>query len=533
MAGQSLELRHYYRAIAKRAWLVLVLAALLAGGMYWRTVTLPMRYEATATLLVTAPIVQPPVSAASGTQAQSASGGGRSGTGSIQDIINLLSMRPVAERVTGTLGLRAGQFQQGVRAEEVRGTNLIKVRASSTDPQISARLANTTTEQFIAYYRDVNRRDMREVRSFIERELANTRAQLDASDRSIQAFKERSGVLDLDGFVSQASQGLAGVRDDRQVAAVQLKEIEARLAASIARFNRESLTRITQRATESNPVFQQLESRLTALQLQYTELSQRYTRLHPRMQALEGEMRAVQDQMKAEARYRLGNEVTAINPVHDQMLTQIAGLQVDRAATAARLSALATVQGQRQAVLLPLAAQQRGLTALLRESQILTQSYSLLADRYQTARLRESEAGFMPAGVQVVEPATVPAAPVSAAVPVRVGLGGLVGLLLGLMAAVLLESTDDRIRSPQDAERTLGVPVLAEVPDMSPPPRVAPAGAALLIGLVLTLLVGTSVVVARTGGEGAATGTNAAMTALVQLGRGIDGLTAWLGHAVR
>jgi len=532
MTGQSLELRHYYRAVAKRAWLVLLLIALIAGGMYWRTVTMPVRYEATATLLVTAPVVQPPVSAASGTQAQSDSGGGRSGPIVIRNIINLLSTRPIAERVTGALGLRAGQFQQGVRAEEVRGTNLIKVRASSTDPQMSSRLANTTTEQFIAYYRDVNRRDMREVRLFIEGELANTRAQLDASDRNIQAFKERSGILDLDGFVNQASQGLAGVRDERQAAAVQLKEIEARLAASIARFNRESLTRITQRATENSPVFQQLESRLTALQLQYTELSQRYTRLHPRMQALEGEMQAVRDQLKAEARYRLGNEVTAINPVHDQMLTQIAGLQVDRAATAARLSTLATVERGRQAVLLPLAAQQRGLTALLRENQILTQSYSLLADRYQTARLRESEAGFMPAGVQVVEPAVVPAAPVSAAVPVRVGLGGLVGLLLGLMAAVLLETTDDRIRSPQDAEHALGVPVLAEVPDMSPP-RVAPAGAALVIGLVLTLLVGTSMVVARTNGEGAATQTNAAVSALLQLGRGIDGLTAWIEKTVR
>jgi len=532
MAGQSLELRHYYRAIAKRAWLVLLLAALLAGGMYWRTVTLPVRYEATTTLLVTAPVVQPLVSAVTG-ESSSPGGTGRSGGVDTDDFIQLLSTRPVAERVTGLLGLPTSEFWRGVRAEEVRGTNLVKIRASSADPQMSARLANTTTEQFIAHYRDLNRRDMREVRAFIERELANTRAQLDASDRNIQAFKERSGVLDLDGFVSQASQGLANVRDQQQVATMQLKEIEARLAASTARLDRESLTRVTQRATENSPVFQQLESRLTALQVQYTELSQRYTPLHPRMQALEGEMRALQDQLKKEARYRLGQEVTAMNPIHDQMLTQIATLQVERAATSARLSALAGAERGRQAVLLRLAVQQRELTAFLRDNQILADSYSLLAERYQTARLRESEAGFMLAGVHVVEPATVPAAPVSAAAPVRAGLGGLVGLLLGLMAAVLLETTDDRIRSPQDAERVLGVPVLAEVPDMSPPPRVAPAGAALLIGLVLTLLVGTSVVVARTGGEGAATGTNAAMSALVQLGRGIDGLTTWLGHVVR
>jgi uncharacterized protein involved in exopolysaccharide biosynthesis len=328
------------------------------------------------------------------------------------------------------------------------------------------------------------------------------------------------------------SEDLASLRRDRQTTAILLKETEARLAAATARFNREALTRVTERSTENNSVFQQLQSRLTALELQRTELSQKYTPLHPRMQELKGELAEVKRQLMSQARYVLGKEVTGINPVHEQLLTQIAALQVDRAAMAARPLALTAEEQGRQANLLPLARQQRELGALLRDNLALTLNYSALAQLYQDARLRENEAGFVPAGVQVVEAAVTPAAPEAAGLPVRVGAGALVGLLLGLMAAIVLETSDDRIRSPREAERVLGVPVLAGVPDMAPP-RVAPAGAAAVIGLIFTLLIGTSIVVARTTSESTFGSTGAPVSMLVRLGRGIDGFAAWVGQAAR
>ncbi|HEV8339798.1 MAG TPA: hypothetical protein VGR25_09105 [bacterium] len=531
MGGQGFEFRHYYRAIVRRLWLVGLLAVLIAGGVYWRTSSQAPRYRAATTILVTAPVLQPPTSTA-GTTQQSSSSGGRSTQILMGDITHLLTTRPVAERVTGTLGLRLNTFWDSVAIEDVRGTNLLKIRASSTDRTMPARLANTTAEQFIAYFRDVNRRDMREVRTFVGKELAKTRAALEASDRQIQGYKERHQFLDLNTFIGSMSTGLETVRNDRATALVQLRETQARLAASTARLSRESLTRVGQRDLENNPVFTGLESRLTALEVQKAELSQRYTPLHPRMQTLEGEIASIRQQIKAQAQYRLGRQVQETNPIHDQMLTSIANLEVERAATTARLAALSSVERTRAAALLPLAGQQRELNALLRENTILSQSYSLLADRYQEALLRESEAGFMPAGVQVVERATTPSQPVSAGLPIRVGLGVLLGLLLGAMAAIVLETGDDRIRTPQDAERALGVPVLVGVPDMSPQ-RTAPGGAVLVIGFILFLLVSSSFLVARTGAELMTTSNNPVASVLAHLGRGIDGLTAWVGQAIR
>jgi capsular polysaccharide biosynthesis protein len=70
--------------------------------------------------------------------------------------------------------------------------------------------------------------------------------------------------------------------------------------------------------------------------------------------------------------------------------------------------------------------------------------------------------------VAVWDPAAVPDEPTSPK-PVRNGLLGLVlGLMLGLGIALLMEYLDDSWRSPEEAERVLGVPTFGMVPEFEP-----------------------------------------------------------------
>ena len=48
--------------------------------------------------------------------------------------------------------------------------------------------------------------------------------------------------------------------------------------------------------------------------------------------------------------------------------------------------------------------------------------------------------------------------------PLRIALAALLGLLAGVVLALVLERFDTRIRSPRAAEEAFGFPVLAEVP---------------------------------------------------------------------
>ncbi|HEY2282719.1 MAG TPA: polysaccharide biosynthesis tyrosine autokinase [Solirubrobacteraceae bacterium] len=69
--------------------------------------------------------------------------------------------------------------------------------------------------------------------------------------------------------------------------------------------------------------------------------------------------------------------------------------------------------------------------------------------------------------VQVAQAASVPTSSSSPRVARNTFLGGVVGLLLGLIVAFLLERFDRRIREPKDLEAIYGLPLLGVVPEIA------------------------------------------------------------------
>lgn len=65
--------------------------------------------------------------------------------------------------------------------------------------------------------------------------------------------------------------------------------------------------------------------------------------------------------------------------------------------------------------------------------------------------------------VSIVEPATTPTRPVSPNVPQTVGLAAAIGLMLAVAGASLIEYLDDTVNTPDDVDRTVGLPTLGSI----------------------------------------------------------------------
>ncbi|MDQ4068182.1 MAG: hypothetical protein M3203_01685, partial [Actinomycetota bacterium] len=133
--------------------------------------------------------------------------------------------------------------------------------------------------------------------------------------------------------------------------------------------------------------------------------------------------------------------------------SQIARLEAEIAAGSAHLRTLP--HGS------PDAVQQSALLDTQRAAQVdATRQLSALDSRVADARL---DAELTRRGYRILEPATAAAAPWRRAALVRVGLGGLVGSLGGVLLAIYLGHGDRRLRTRDEIARAAGVPVLASM----------------------------------------------------------------------
>lgn len=66
--------------------------------------------------------------------------------------------------------------------------------------------------------------------------------------------------------------------------------------------------------------------------------------------------------------------------------------------------------------------------------------------------------------VQVIDPAQVPTGPVSPRPMLNIAIAGLVGLIIGVLIVFLKDYLDNSIKTQEDVEKYLGLPVLGNIP---------------------------------------------------------------------
>lgn len=365
----------------------------------------------------------------------------------LQHYVEILRSRTLAQRAAATLGYHwdldapeLTQFRQSITVQPVSGTEAIRISVQSKDPVQAANIANAMANAFIEFNSEMNRTEASRARVFIEEQLRLIENQLREAETALQQYRVEERVLSPSEetriLLSQAAD-LAVQHAETQLAYEKAKNLLADIRAGVS--SSEDLQLILS-AVPGSAAIHSLRATIMSLETELAGLRNQYSEQHPQV--------ASQKAKIAEAERQLARE--AVQVVEAQVAeyeTLLKSLESQIDVTEQRLNELP----EKELV----------LARLMRDQTITEQVYLLLRSKYEEVRITEA---MTIADVMIVDPSIVPDKPVKPRKGLNIAIAGFLGLFLGIGLAFVLEFLDTSLKSAEEAEAVLDLPVMGRIP---------------------------------------------------------------------
>jgi len=206
--------------------------------------------------------------------------------------------------------------------------------------------------------------------------------------------------------------------------------------------------------------YQEVEAELASKQ---SELKSQ----HPAIQTLQERRSRLRDLLRERVRASLTGGGSASNgnlqlgETKIGLINSLIEAEIERLGLVSQVNALQQVRDTYQARANQLPQLEQQQTQLQRQLETARSTLQSLTEQLQSTRIEENRQA---SNVRILEPATVPAGPVSPKIALNLALGGVLGALLGGAAAFALDARDRRIHTVEDAQQILGYPMLGTIP---------------------------------------------------------------------
>lgn len=337
-----------------------------------------------------------------------------------------------------------------MQAEPVEKSNVITIRFRHTNPATARMLTDAVANAYVIERIAVRRNPMLE--SFFTDRSARLRDRLLDLRMELGQLQIESGVYDEEwqqrlnlGSLDDLRADLVHVRVQREALQGQLDTIRRRLRESP-----DLLVPITE--LEQGDAFKELRQNVIQKRTKLAELKAQYLPEHPRVQQaeeavllLEADLR---DEINTQVSMREG-EIEALR-AHEQAIESAVRDMLEEMNRIPRYAPM--------------------IRQIEREISNTGELFELVNAKMVDTQISETEDQRM-VNAKVLSPATVSLSFVQERKSLFAVFAALLGLSLGLALAFLLEGLDHTLRSPDDVEIHLGVPLLGSIPEMKPARR--------------------------------------------------------------
>jgi uncharacterized protein involved in exopolysaccharide biosynthesis len=384
----------------------------------------------------------------------------------INSIIEVMGSRLILQKVVAKIGLDAPARSDIEREERLaelgtqidiwspKNSSVIGVACRARSPQRAQQVASTLVEVYLAEHVRLNSNPG--AYQFFDEQTRLLKTQLDEANRALRDAKSRFQLSSVEGRRESLQEQMTAVER-------QILETQASLSATKAKIDAYQTTLahfpepLVHELASANRATGGMRGQLYDLQTREQELLAKFTEAHPAVMAIREQVHGAEGILQAERPDRAqatSAAVLAETATYESLVARATSLQTQRDGLAGELTRLNDQEVQ--------------ISELDRQSQVAERNYLNYVASLEQSRIDQALKREQISNINIIQPASLVLKPTSPKAGLTLAVALLVALCGGGAVALLSDQLDHSLKTPEEIEQRLGLPVLVSIPCADP-----------------------------------------------------------------
>ncbi len=334
------------------------------------------------------------------------------------------------------------EFLERIIVTPVKNSRLVNVSAETKDPVLAAEIANAVAQGYIEQNMETNLMASKQAVEWLMDRIEGLRNKVEESELSLQKYKEQNHIISLEKRQSIVLQKLSELSSKVIEAKGNRIELET-IYNQLLLLNKNPEMIESMPAVINNELIMKVKTEYVELQRDYSEISKRYKANHPKMVRLKSQLSLLEQKLASE-----------VNKISNSMKIEY---EVSKARESSLNDSLEDLKIE------ALAMNQKGIKygVLQREKESNQEIYNILLKRLKETDLN---VGLISSNIRIIDKAEIPIRPVRPDKKLNILLSIVLGLLLGVGLSFFFEYLDNTVKTTDDVERYINLPLLGLIP---------------------------------------------------------------------
>jgi polysaccharide biosynthesis protein PslE len=353
------------------------------------------------------------------------------------------------------------RLENTITVSSPRRSNVLHLGCKARDPGQAQRILEVFLDAYMTRHTAANRTPGSH--NFFAEQSDLLGHQLAQADQELRDAKNRNGIASIEGQRTNLEHQaniieVATLENLRALAAANEKV--AALKSMLSELPEQELA---EESTVSSAAVDDMRNEFYKVQIQEKEFSSRFTGEHPRVIAARRQVEETNKILAAQQESRT-QPTRKVNAVRQTVHIELTSTQASVAAAKAEALLLTQQHESVESKIRALNGEEVRLNELSRKAKLLEESYDTSTTSREHARINAALETQRISNVNVVQPPSFVTKPSAPNVKLALVMALVLATLASVLTALASEHFDQSLKSPEQIEEMLGIPVLFSVP---------------------------------------------------------------------